>query len=80
MGSRMALALHWQFDGQYTVQVDVRRSDGAVMQVFLEPASGTVVGTFTATRVKRGPMSRRRSAMGRKRSFVTVRDFYGLVT
>jgi len=42
----MAKALQWPADTRHTVQVDVQQADGAVRQVFLDPASGAVAGAM----------------------------------
>jgi len=40
------LALYRPADDRHTVRVDMRGPDGAVMQVFLDPASGAVMGSM----------------------------------
>ncbi|QOY93807.1 PepSY domain-containing protein [Massilia sp. UMI-21] len=42
----VARALYWPADARHTVQVDVQTRDGAVRQVFLDPASGAVLGSL----------------------------------
>lgn len=44
----VARALHWPADARHSVQVDVLR-DGAIRQVFLDPASGRVLGSMAAS-------------------------------
>jgi len=39
-------ALHWPRDARHTVQVDLRQPDGSLRQVFLDPASGRVLGSM----------------------------------
>lgn len=48
-GGGRAQALHWPADARHTVQVDVRGAVGALVQVFLDPASGDVVGSMPET-------------------------------
>ncbi len=42
----VARALIWPPDARHTVQVDVQQQGGAVRQVFLDPASGAVLGSL----------------------------------
>lgn len=42
----VAKMLQWPADIRHTVQVDVQKADGAVRQVFLDPASGAVAGSM----------------------------------
>lgn len=42
----VARALIWPQDARHTVQVDVQQQGGAVRQVFLDPASGAVLGSL----------------------------------
>ena len=42
----VARALVWPQDARHTVQVDVQQQGGAVRQVFLDPASGVVLGSL----------------------------------
>ena len=43
-------ALHWPPDARHTVQVDVHKPDGATRQVFVDPASGAVLGSLDEAR------------------------------
>lgn len=45
----LAKALQWPADTRHTVQVDIQQADGAVRQVFLDPASGEVKGAMAET-------------------------------
>lgn len=45
-GGGVPRALHWPADARHSVQVDVRQGDGSVRQVFLDPATGQVLGSM----------------------------------